>query len=112
MPAFAFSMMPKMRALISPAGLGSSYPNLIMGETVDVSQIASDKVDSSLVNYVAIAFQDMQLVGRGADFYFRYYSLALGNLMLYPGVYLVVYAIFIVLPVAAIRFKMDSKMLQ
>jgi len=108
LPAFAFSMMPKMITLIAPQGLGSSYPFSVLGKFTDIRLLVEDMtgVDCTLD---AVSFY---LYGQGANFYIRNYPTAMETLHFYPGLYCLLYAFVIVLPVAAFRFKVDSALLR
>jgi len=104
LPAFAFSMMPKMLTLIAPKGLGSSYPYFVLGKSLDIKKLAEDYTGND-INLDAVAFS---LYGQGANFWIRNYSQGVYTLHMYPGIYCVIFAFAIVLPVAAIRFKLDT----
>jgi len=110
LPAFAFSMMPKMIAMYAPKGLGGAYPFLFMGKNVDVAALTADAL--GLDAAPGFLFQDFLVQGKGALFFFRYYSDALKNSLKYAGFYLIIYALVIVLPVAAVRFKVDSDLMR
>jgi len=106
LPAFAFSMMPKMLTLVSPAGIGASFPFTILGKDMNVETRVSDMVNME----VSMATTANLLVGVGANWFLRYYSYAIYTLHLYPGAWCLIYTFFIVLPVAAYRFKLDTKL--
>jgi len=107
LPAFAFSIMPKLIPLISPNGLGSNFPGFIMGEDLNAGNLISDIIGDP----VGRTTSSMDMLGKGSLYTLVYYAHAWYNIYLYCGVYLLVYSFFPVLTVALYRFKADSKML-
>jgi len=106
LPAFAFSMMPKMLPLMSPSGLGASFPFLVLGKSLDLVRYAYETCGLKPSGFDNVG---EYLVGAGALYYFQYFSTAIQTMYLYPGIYTICYTCTIVLPVAMYRLKVDTR---
>jgi len=104
LPAFAFSMMPKMVTLLAPKGLGSTFPWFVLGTPTDVRVVTEDM----MLQPNGLDAVDLYLYGQGALFYLKNYPTSVYTLHQYPGIWCLIYAFVVVLPVAAVRFKLDS----
>jgi len=102
LPAFAFSIMPKMIPMISPAKLGETFPTIVMGKVSDSMQIINDRFGITL-NGAPTTY--MQAWGMGALYYFTFHAQGYYSLYLALGVYTVVFS-FVPLITSAFRFKM------
>jgi len=107
LPAFAFSIMPKMIPMIAPRGVGSNFPVTIMEEDFEVRSLIAPLIGK---DYVSVTSTGMHLWGIGAFYLLTNYSYALYTMYFALGIYLLIYAICVVMVTAALRFKMDSKM--
>jgi len=105
LPAFAFSMMPKMLALVSPSGLGSSFPGFYMGETGNALHALADTY-----GLPTPTSRSSYMEGYGNDMLFAvtFYSYGVYMTHFALGLYVIVFAFFPTLLVAAYRLKADA----
>jgi len=106
LPAFAFSMLPKMIPLLSPAQMGKTFPHYVMGELVEVHTILGN--DLGGINPFATSGY-MYLMGQGIHFYALYYAQGYYVFYAYSGALIMSWAIVVTLPTAAYRWKQQAK---
>jgi len=104
LPAFAFSMMPKMIPMISPGKLGQTFPFFVMGMELDVKKIAGDAIGLTVIQGSTYLF----LAGGGSLYVFTYYADAIYISRFALGIYLITYAFFPILLIGLYRFKADQ----
>lgn len=86
-PAFAFSMMPKMIPLLSPTGLGSTFPSFVMGQDQEVGRTTlpvGQQGERSTLMYMS---------GNGVFYAIYYYAHGWYTLYTYAGIYSIVASI-------------------
>jgi len=106
LPAFAFSMMPKMWAFLAPDGLGKNFPATMMGASADCRSWAGKSMG---IDFIPTVSSYMWLFGQGAPYYYIYYSHAMYTFYLYLGIYTIVWAFVPLLVTAIVRLKIDAK---
>lgn len=104
LPAFAFSMMPKMLSLMSPQGAGSSFPTFIMGKNLEMR---TEVLESVGVTAAGERSQLMDFFGHGALYTIPAYPHGLYTMYLYPGILCIVFSIIPVAAYGAYRMKKD-----
>jgi len=105
LPAFAFSMMPKMVTVISPTGIGSGFPFSLMGAITDSKNEMSALLGG---NEITFSTTGDDLWGHGCLLYLTYFGAGYYTLYLYCGIYFFVFAILVTIPTAIYRFKVDQ----
>jgi len=101
-PAFAFSMMPKMTPLLSPTAVGKNFPSKFMGKVWDPKYIPGANPplgDRTPYNI---------LMGDGFLWYMIYFANAVHIMWMYMGIYFLVYAFVPIAAYGAYRFKADA----
>jgi len=106
LPAFAFSMMPKLVPLIAPHGLGSSYPLKIMGAEVDANAHVAGA--ATLPDRVGSTASGQFMHGSGIMYFILCYTNGWYTFYKYTGIYLILWSLLITLPTGVVRMKLDA----
>jgi len=105
LPAFAFSMMPKMIPMLSPGGLGANFPSFVMGVT---GNALIGLADSFGMTTPASRSLYMEVFGDDFIHATTFYSHALYTTHVVLGSFIVGFAIFPTLIVGIYRHKVDA----
>jgi len=103
LPAFAFSMMPKVLPLMAPKGMGSSFPYFVMGDDMDTRKYLASEWNLKAGSTSTFMF----LVGQGALYGFAYFSHGIFLMYQAFGIYAICYS-FVALIYAGYRMKSDG----
>merc|ERR1712146_500949 len=100
LPAFAFSMMPKMIPLMSPTGLGENWPEYVMGKYyMDRYQFYPQVIYENTLEFMH---------GAGVTYHMLYFIHGWRNWWLYFGIYCIVFAFVPTLLYGLYRMKADA----
>lgn len=105
LPAFAFSMMPKMIPLLSPTAIGATFPFFIMGQEFESRVLAGQHIGTDAITYELLG---EFLWGKGIYYLSIQYTVGTYYMYLYCGIYLIVYGIVVTMGTAIYRFKADQ----